>query len=269
MSLKALTWAWDQAIPPIQKLVLVAIADYANTEDKTWYSVESIARKCNVHRSTAIRALHALEAAKLVSVEARPNKTNIYSLPLGSQPATTGVAACYPQGSRSATSQPATPSQPATTGVAESDAGGSSLLPDTVKNRNTVNIPDDQIKVLYDAYPRKISKPAALAAIRKALKREAAKSDLGMTFDALLEKTKLWATACSQKCAKDEDAAKYIKHPSTWFNQQCYLEDSADWDIKSVPKSWLEVEVEKLSRETVVVEAETNKMLAELAAKGL
>ena len=44
MSLKALTCAWDQAVPPIQKLVLVAIADYANTEDKTWYSVESFAR---------------------------------------------------------------------------------------------------------------------------------------------------------------------------------------------------------------------------------
>lgn len=262
MSLKALTWAWDQAVPPIQKLVLVAIADYANTEDKTWYSVSSIAKKCNIHATTASRALHALEAAKLVSIEARPNKTNVYSLPLTQQsaipvPAERG----YPQS--------ATPQQSAGTVPAERYAGTSGALYDTVKNRNTVNIPDDQIEALYDAYPRKISKPAALAAIRKALKREAAKSDLGMSFKALLEKTKLWATACSQKIAKDADAAKYIKHPSTWFNQQCYLEDTADWDIKSVVKSWSSVETDRLVRESEKGVAAVNKLLADLDEKGL
>jgi hypothetical protein len=90
---------------------------------------------------------------------------------------------------------------------------------------------------LYTAYPRKVGKPAALASIRKAIKREAAKADLGMTPAALLAKTRLWATACDQRTAEEPDSAKYIKHAATWFNQQCYLEPAAEWGIKAKPKS--------------------------------
>ena len=85
-----------------------------------------------------------------------------------------------------------------------------------------------------------------------------------MSYTALLTKTKLWATACSQKTVKDEDAAKYIKHAATWFNQQCYLEDSAEWDIKSAPKSWLEVDADRLVRESEAGVAATKKLLADL-----
>jgi DNA-binding transcriptional regulator YhcF (GntR family) len=257
MSLKALSWAWEQAIPPIQKLVLVAIADYANTDAKTWYSVSSIAKKCNIHATTASRALHSLEAAKLVSIEARPNKTNVYSLPLTPQSAGTVPAERgYPQS--------ATPQQSAGTVPAERYAGTSGALYDTIKNRNTVNISDDQIEALYSAYPRKANKPAALAAIRKALKREAEKHDLGMSYPALLEKTKLWNTSRSQATAKDEDAAKFTKYAATWFNQQCYLEDSAEWDIKSITKSWLDAETDQLLRESEASVRATEKMLADL-----
>ena len=88
------------------------------------------------------------------------------------------------------------------------------------------------VEAIYDAYPRKVGKPAALTAIRKTLKREAAKKDLGMSPKALLEKTKLWATAVEQRLAAEPESRKFIKHPATWFNAQCYLEDTAEWGIK-------------------------------------
>jgi hypothetical protein len=123
---------------------------------------------------------------------------------------------------------------------------------------------ENEIEALYDAYPRKANRPAALTAIRKALKRESEKHDLGMSYPALLEKTKLWNTARSQATAKDEDAAKFTKYAATWFNQQCYLEDAAEWDIKSVTKSWSDIETDKLLRESEASVRANEKLLADL-----
>lgn len=87
------------------------------------------------------------------------------------------------------------------------------------------------VEQLYDAYPRKVGRPAGLAAIRAALKREKAKRDLGMPAAEMLAKTQLWAKACSKRCAADPQARQFIKHPATWFNQQSYLEDPGEWGL--------------------------------------
>lgn len=233
MSLKASAWAWEQPVGGMPKLVLLAIADYAGRDnDSAWPSVGTLADRCGVGRSTVIRALKTLSDAKLVTCENRPNRTNLYRLPVGHSVGYQSDTGC----------------QSDTTVVSERHHHGIRETPpwyqsdtltskEPVKNQSMNPAIGEQeeeklVEAIYDAYPRKVGKPAALAAIRKTLKREASKKDLGMSPKALLEKTKLWATAVEQRLAAEPESRKFIKHPATWFNQQCYLEDTAEWGIK-------------------------------------
>jgi DNA-binding transcriptional MocR family regulator len=206
----------------MHKLILLAIADYAGRDNNSaWPAITTLAARCGVSRITAVRAVRELEKLNLVSVENRSNKTNIYRLPVDEKEG-------Y---------QRDTPYQKDTPVVSERYSGGIREIPEPVRNQLGTSKDDEQVESLYAAYPRKVGKPAALASIRKAIKREAAKADLGMTPAALLAKTRLWATACQQRTAEEPDSAKYIKHPATWFNQQGYLEPAAEWGIKQKPKS--------------------------------
>jgi hypothetical protein len=73
---------------------------------------------------------------------------------------------------------------------------------------------ENQAEEIYQAYPLKVGKPAALKAIQRALTKE--------PFEALLAKTLRFAAA------KGTDLA-YCPHPSTWFNQDRYNDDPATW----------------------------------------
>ena len=81
MSVKASTWAWEQAVPGTQKLVLLALADYVGRENHSaWPAVSTIADRCGLGRRTVERSLTALEEAKLIEIVSRPNKSNLYHL---------------------------------------------------------------------------------------------------------------------------------------------------------------------------------------------
>tara|TARA_A100001037_G_scaffold262802_1_gene252649 strand:- start:11785 stop:12723 length:939 start_codon:yes stop_codon:yes gene_type:complete len=74
---------------------------------------------------------------------------------------------------------------------------------------------DATAEACYAAYPRKVGKPAALRAIKRALKRNKAENLLSLTQDY----------AASQ-AGQDP---QYVPHPATWFNQERYLDDPATW----------------------------------------
>lgn len=81
MSLEASGWAWGQNVPGNQKLVLLALADFMHGKaDGCWASLDYLAAKCSIGRSTCQRALKRLQSANLVEIEARGNRTNIYRL---------------------------------------------------------------------------------------------------------------------------------------------------------------------------------------------
>ena len=265
MSLKASAWAWDQAIPGTQKLVLLALADYAGRDNASaWPSVTTLAERCSIAERTVGRALMSLQESGLIEIEARPNKTNVYKLPhLGCQSDGT-----IPSESRYRTDnvtprQNDTPRQSDGTVPSESPAGTVTVTPEPVLNRKepVINICDEQAEALYEVYPRKVGRPNALKAIKSALKREAVKKEHGMSLNALVEKTKLWASACDQKIAADPDAAKYIKHPATWFNQQCYLEPATEWGIKPKSKTGVDRDAERIIREA---DEAHKRMMAEI-----
>lgn len=76
---------------------------------------------------------------------------------------------------------------------------------------------DQAVLDIYKAYPRKINRPAAEKAIRKAMR--------DYDSDYLLIQTKRYAEFVSVVGDKKE----FIPHPSTWFNQRRFLYENM-WD---------------------------------------
>jgi hypothetical protein len=79
---------------------------------------------------------------------------------------------------------------------------------------NTISSSPSNEEQIYSAYPKKVGKPAALRAIRRALRKH--------SFEFLLERTQLFAKTCNSP-------ADFIPHPSTWFNQQRFNDDPVTW----------------------------------------
>jgi hypothetical protein len=71
-----------------------------------------------------------------------------------------------------------------------------------------------QAEKIYAEYPKKVGKPVALRAIKRALK--------GNSFDFLMEKTKAFATM------RNGDRA-FCPNPSTWFNEERFNDDPSTW----------------------------------------
>ena len=85
MSIKCLAWAWGKQLPPLPKLVLLAIADHADDSGYAWPGVSGVAQKCGVSKRTVQRYVNVLVQLKIVDVETRQrsdgsNTSNAYQL---------------------------------------------------------------------------------------------------------------------------------------------------------------------------------------------
>lgn len=92
MSVKVSTWAWEMPVKGNEKLVLLALADYANDEGKCWPHIEKIAEKCGISRSAVIDHLKNLHDLKVFTKETLydnfgKKKGNVYQLNLSLSPA--------------------------------------------------------------------------------------------------------------------------------------------------------------------------------------
>ena len=96
----------------------------------------------------------------------------------------------------------------------EQPAAEPQVVPET-KPAATTTSPAHQAEMIYQAYPRKVARPAAIQAIRRALQAK--------SFDWLLERVQMYAE-CVEGSSK-----KFIPHPATWFNQARYDDDESDW----------------------------------------
>lgn len=82
------------------------------------------------------------------------------------------------------------------------------------------------IDSLYEAYPRKIQRPRAIKAIRKALGEA--------PFDVLIAAVQAYAKSVA---AKDR---KYIPYPASWFNDRRWEDDRTEWGETGdvIPDEW-------------------------------
>ena len=71
---------------------------------------------------------------------------------------------------------------------------------------------------IYNLYPRKVGKPAAIKAIKRKLKGKEAKT--------LIMLTGLFANAWA---GASRDDLRFCPHPATWFNQERFNDDPSTW----------------------------------------
>ena len=64
-------WAWQQALTPTLKLVLMALADAADDQGVCWPSISTLAKKCSVSTRTVRRSLRVLIDSGMLIAEAR------------------------------------------------------------------------------------------------------------------------------------------------------------------------------------------------------
>jgi hypothetical protein len=82
---------------------------------------------------------------------------------------------------------------------------------------------------IYDEYPRKIARPKAIEAIKRAAQLVATKANHAGFPDAmayLLDRTLAYSKATAQWSIEDR---QFIPHPTTWFNQGRFDDDPATW----------------------------------------
>lgn len=80
MSAAATQWAWQQAIRPAPKLVLLALADRANAAGECWPSTARLAKDTGLYRETIHAAIQQMEAGKIIQVSRSNGRGNIYKL---------------------------------------------------------------------------------------------------------------------------------------------------------------------------------------------
>ena len=79
--------------------------------------------------------------------------------------------------------------------------------------------PDEQVERLYQLYPRKIGKKAAVKAIVKALQLT--------PYQSLKVAVEMYSEVCGRV---PKERRRFIPHPSTWFNQGRWEDDPREWE---------------------------------------
>lgn len=85
MSVKHLSWAWNKKLgDPTTKLILMKLADGADESNRSWYSHQTLADKCETSVSTVRRHLRLLKEKNFISIIPRHNEngqtSNFYEI---------------------------------------------------------------------------------------------------------------------------------------------------------------------------------------------
>jgi len=110
VSVRMLTAAWDADLPPMEKLVLLALSDCANDQGQCWPAVSTLVRKSGQGERTVRRCIQSLIAKGHVTQRQRNGTSPMYAIhpcqsgtpaneaPLPDRPRTPARAAPKPSG---------------------------------------------------------------------------------------------------------------------------------------------------------------------------
>lgn len=202
-----MSWASKQKVQDCEsKLLLFMLAEHASLHDSDdytcWPGVERLCQECLLSDRTIKLRLKSLADSGVISITNRKDKdgrnlSNLYTLMIPKDPQ----------------------------GVADTPGGGSAYprdgvpgTPEPVIGTSKINQLYTQAEEIYEAYPRKTAKKAAITAIIKALK--------GNDHQFLLDRTRLFSDA---KAGAD---LQYIPYPATWFNQERFNDDPETWKYR-------------------------------------
>lgn len=198
MSIKLMASVWedDSIESRADLLVLLIIADASRDEGGCWPSIDTIARKARLSQRGAQDCIAKLKNAGKLEVEygAGPRGTNVYRVVEG------GAVAAGVQPVVEKVVGQLHPNRKEPEGIVKEQP------PKSPKGEG-----DRQSEEIYEAYPRKAARRAAIKAIHAARRR-------GHPPDFLLQKTKEYAASCK---GREE---RYIPYPATWFNQDRFFD---------------------------------------------
>jgi hypothetical protein len=247
MSLKFTRAAWKARIgDPVAKIVLLKLADFADENGQCYPRVKTICEETELAERTVQSKLRVLEAMQaIVSIrgvnrcdytlkldviealsEAELPRRKCTLDPAGDAPRIT----CTPQEMHHHPAGDAPlPRRKCTPTPQEMQLHRERPINDQLTTIEPLLIisPNDASNAavdhdvdaaeIYERYPLKVGKASAIKAIKKALAKA--------TKEQLLEAVTDYA--------KIRGKAPYTPHPSTWFNQERWLDDRANWNPNS------------------------------------
>ena len=80
MSVRVMSQVWELTLPPMEKLVLLALADCANDEGRCWPSATTLARKTGEGERTVRRAVRSLISKGFLSEQQRSGTSTLFSI---------------------------------------------------------------------------------------------------------------------------------------------------------------------------------------------
>jgi hypothetical protein len=105
MSTTVMGKAWPITVTPVQKLVLISLADQANDDGICWPGVASMAKRTCLSERSVQRALRELSHLGLLTITLRPGRSTVYRVTAGgvtesppSQSHHRGVSQSHPRG---------------------------------------------------------------------------------------------------------------------------------------------------------------------------
>lgn len=80
MSVRVMSAVWEAALPPMEKLVLLALADAANDEGHCWPSATTVCKKSGQGERTVRRCIQALCEKGHLTQRQRPGTSAVYTV---------------------------------------------------------------------------------------------------------------------------------------------------------------------------------------------
>jgi hypothetical protein len=216
MSVKALTWAFEQPISATEKVVLLALADHANESGLCWPSIAVLVQRAHVGERTVQRALQSLEDGGFIARERRQREngsdtSNLYRLMFDrvSQRVSGGVNLA-PHGGVTQTG-----------GEGVTGTGGEGVtqtVPRTV-SKNHQKEPSDisadaEFDIFWAAYPKRPNNPKA-----PAKKKYLAARKRNVSHETIMAGVNAYAAT---RVNKDPE---FTAQAVTWLNQERWATD--------------------------------------------
>lgn len=207
MSVQAIAFAFAaQGLSPTEKLVLLALANYADENMRCWPSQRRLAHDTGLSKRTILRSLAALEERALLVRSKRDRDDGsrasdvVHLLFGGGDMVSPGgdtvsggvVTQCQGGGDRVSPHEPSI--EPSV---------GTSL---SLRSRDA-RATDDGFERFWQAYPRKVGKLAARKAYAVAVRKVAGPDPPGLLIEAVERAKPFWTDP------------RFIPHPATWLNQ--------------------------------------------------
>jgi len=193
---------WEMDLKAVDKIILLALADYADDDGVCWPRQTTVAIKTGVSRQTVNQKMKQMESDGLLV--RNDGRTILFPV------IEDDISVKEPDMSRCQVDRHESQATRQECQVDRHPSKPSSNHQITPKDNF-----ENQALLIWAEYPRRVGKPDAIKKIVSALKKE--------NFEKLLSRTKLYADMTSNK------ERHFIPHPATWFNQERYNDDPDEW----------------------------------------